>query len=397
MRSLRRLNHQPGEFERERIFMAQLKAGIVGLGVIGGIHLRAMLKIPEIQVVGIADSNGALREAQSKEHRLPAFESHLELIDKARPDYLVIGTPHYSHTGIAMDAMNRGVHVFVEKPLAVAASRAEECVAVARKTGRLMGVNFGARLRPVNRKMHDLVRGGFLGRVSRVTMVCTAWFRNMAYYRSSPWRATWSGEGGGILVNQSPHDLDLLNWTVGLPSEVFVEMDALGHDIEVEDDVVGILKWSGGATGMIHVTTNEAPGRHFLEVAGARGTLLVEGARLKATKLAEDSREFSKTSKELWGTPAVQESATYELPEVKEGHLAAHRNFVEALQKGTTPFCSGEEALREVQLANALLLSGVKRKWVSTPVDSKEFEAVLAKLVEVKNLAAAKAYFEARK
>ena len=196
-----------------------------------------------------------------------------------------------------MDAMRRGVHAFVEKPMTVSAARAEECVAVAKQTGRVLGVNFLRRLQPVERKMHDLIRSGFLGRTLRVTMVCTHWFRSMAYYRSSAWRATWSGEGGGITVNQSPHDLDLLNWAVGMPSEVFAELNTSGHDIEVEDDVVGLLKWPGGATGTIHVTTNEAPGRTFFEVAGTRGTLALEGNKLKATELAEDSAEFSSTSK----------------------------------------------------------------------------------------------------
>jgi predicted dehydrogenase len=376
--------------------MPPLKVGVVGLGGIGQAHLKAISKLSDLHVVGFADTSSAVRETQSREHNLPAFASHLELIEKTHPDYVVIGTPHYSHTEIAMDAMRRGVHAFAEKPLAVSAARAAECVAVAKQTGRVLGVNFLRRLNRAERKLHDLIQSGFLGRTLRVTMVCTAWFRSMAYYRSSPWRATWSGEGGGITVNQSPHDLDLLNWLVGMPSEVFAEVNTAGHEIEVEDDVVGALKWPGGATGTIHVTTNEAPGRTLFEVSGARGTLTLENNKVKATELAEDSAEFSRTSKGIWNSPPVKSSVTYELPDAADGFMLMHQNFADAIRKGAPLICPGEEGVREVELANALLVSGVKRKWVSTPVDPKEFDAVLAKLLELRKLDAAKAYFKER-
>jgi len=376
--------------------MPSLKVGIVGLGGIGQAHLKAILKLGDVQLVGFADTSSAVRESQSQEHKLPAFASHLELIEKAHPDYVVICTPHYSHTDIAMDAMRRGVHAFAEKPLTVSAARAEECAAVAKQTGRVLGVNFLRRLQPAERKLHDLIQSGFLGRTLRVTMICTRWFRSMAYYRSSPWRATWSGEGGGITVNQSPHDLDLLNWAVGMPSEVFVEVNTSGHEIEVEDDVVAAMRWPSGATGTMHVTTNEAPGRTFLEVAGTCGTLTLENNKIKATELAEDSAQFSNTSKGVWNSPAVKSSVTYELPDTADGFMLMHQNFADAIRKGAPLICPGDEGVREVELANALLVSGVKRTWVSAPVAPKEFDAVLAKLLELKKLDAAKAYFKGR-
>jgi predicted dehydrogenase len=223
----------------------------------------------------------------------------------------------------------------------------------------------------------------------------------MSYYRSNTWRGTWSGEGGGILVNQSPHDLDLLLWALGMPSEVFAEINTAGHDIEVEDNVIAALKWRDGATGMLQLTTCEAPGRTLFEIAGTRGTLTLEGEKLKATELAEDSAQFNLTSKAgpdgpRWPAPATKSSVTYDLPETEDGFMQMHQNFAEAIRKGAPLVCTGEEAAREVELANALLVSGVKRKWLSTSAASKEFDAVLAKLVEVKKLDAAKAYFAAR-
>ena len=374
--------------------MPPLKVGVVGLGGISEAHLKAIVKLNDLQLVGLADTSGPARETRSREYIAPAFPSHLELIEKTHPDYVVIGTPHYSHTEIAMDAMKRGVHAFVEKPMTVSAARAEECVAVARQTGRVLGVNFLRRVQPAERKLHDLIASGFLGRTLRVTMVCTHWFRSMAYYRSSPWRATWSGEGGGITVNQSPHDLDLLLWAVGMPSEVFAEVNTSGHEIEVEDDVVGAMKWPGGATGTIHVTTNEAPGRTFFEISGTRGTLTLEGNKIKATQLAEDSAQFSKTTTGMWSSPAVQSSVTYELPGTADGFVLMHQNFADAIRKGAPLVCPGDEGVREVELANALLVAGVKRRWVAAPVPPKEFDAVFAKLLEVKKLDAAKEYFK---
>jgi predicted dehydrogenase len=377
--------------------MPPLKIGVVGLGGISQAHLKAIGKLSELRLVGLADISRPAREARSREYHLPAFRSHLELIKKTRPDYLVICTPHYGHTEIAVDAMRRGVHAFAEKPLAVSAARAEECVAVAKQTGRVLGVNFLRRLQPAVRKLRDLIESGFLGRTLRVTMICTNWFRSMAYYRSSSWRATWSGEGGGILVNQSPHDLDLLNWVAGMPSEVFAELNTSGHEIEVEDDVVAAMKWPGGATGMIHITTNEAPGRNFLEISGTRGTLTLEGNKIKATQLAADSAEFSRTTQGMWSSPAVESSVTYELPDTADGFMLMHQNFADAIRKGAPLVCPGEEGVREVQLANALLVSGVKCRWAPTPVPPKAFDAVLAKLLKVKKLHAAKAYFKRHK
>jgi predicted dehydrogenase len=376
--------------------MPALKVGVVGLGTIGQVHLKALAKLGDAQVVGLADNSSALRETRSREHNLPAFPSHIELIEKTHPDYIVITTPHYSHTEIAMDAFRRGVHAFVEKPLAVSAARAEECAAVAKQAGLLLGVDFQARLMPSHRKLHEMIEAGFLGRTLRVTLICTNWFRTMAYYRSSPWRATWSGEGGGILVNQSPHDLDLINWAVGMPSRLFAELNTSGHEIEVEDDAIGVLKWRGGATGTIHVTTSESPGRNFFEVSGTRGTPTLEGDKLKATELAEDSAEFCKTTTAAWSAPAVRSSVTYDLPDTPDRYLSMHQNFADAIRKGAPLVCPADDAVREVELANALLVSGVKQKWVSTPAAPKEFDAVLAKLVEVQKLDAAKAYFSAK-
>ena len=373
--------------------MAKTKVGVIGASVVGRLHMRALAGESDVEIAGIADVNEEVRKAKSKEFGGGAYGDHLALIDDAKPDYILVCTPHYDHARIAIDAMERGVHVLCEKPLTVYASRAAECVGVARRTGTILGVDFLQRLKPVHRKLFDLVRSGFLGVPTRVTMVRTNWFRTMAYYRSSSWRATWKGEGGGVLVNQSPHDLDFLCWVLGLPSEVFCEMNTSGHDIEVEDDVCALLKWTGGTTGTLQVTTREAPGRGFVEIAGTRGTLTVEGNRLRTVKLPRDSREFSDAASSKVGWSEDAEIAEHELPEVADLFLAANRDFITAIQTGSPPVCDGDGGLMEVELANALLVSGIKRKWVRTPVDSSEFDEVMRKLIETQSVAAAKAFF----
>ena len=276
--------------------------------------------------------------------------------------------------------------------MTVRASRAAECLEVARETGMTLGVNFMRRMAPTHRRLFEAIRDGFVGTITRVTMVCTEWFRTMAYYRSSAWRATWKGEGGGVIVNQSPHDLDMLVWTLGMPCEVLCEMNTTGHDNEVEDDVCAVLKWPGGAVGSVQVSTNDAPGRALFEIAGTKGTLTLEGGSLRMAKLAEDSREYSDTTDKL-GAVETDETVTIELPDRENRFQRMHVNFVEALRGGAPLVCSAAEGLAEVELANALLVSGVKRRWVTTPVDPAEYEEVLDKLIETKSVAKAKAFF----
>jgi len=373
--------------------MKKTTVGIVGANNIGGTHLAALRGEEDVEISGIADLNPEILQAKSAEFETRGFGDHLELIETAKPDYVVVCTPHYSHARIAIDAMERGVHVLCEKPLTICASRAAECVDIAKKTGMTLGVNFLQRLRPVHRKLFDLARSGFLGTTTRVTMVQTNWFRTMAYYRWSSWRATWEGEGGGVLVNQSPHDLDFLCWVLGPPSEVFCEMNTSGHDIEVEDDVCALLKWPDGATGTLQVTTNEAPGRNFVEIAGTRGTLTTEGDRLRTVKLPRDSREYSESATAELGWSDDAKITEHELPETGDHFLTANRNFIEAIRTGRPLMCDGEGGLMEVELANALLVSGIKRKWVHTPVDPVEFDEVMKKLIECRRVAAAKAFF----
>lgn len=360
--------------------MPRIKVGIIGVGFIGEEHLKALHDHERFDVVGLTDYSADLATTRAAQYGVPAYHDHKELLAQARPDYVTICTPHFSHIPIAIDALRQGAHVLAEKPLTVAASAADECLAVMQETGLTLGVGFVMRLHPAHRKLQELVQAGFLGDLVRVTLLRTDWFRSMAYYRSNPWRGTWQGEGGGIIVNQAPHDLDLLLWTAGCPAEVLVEINTSGHDIEVEDDVCALLKWPNGATGTLHVSTNEAPGRNYFELAGTRGTLRLEKEIVTATRLGVDSRHFSETTAERMTPPPVSEVITYEPLEGHQPFRLLHENFADALRHGAPLVCSAEEALQEVELANAMLLSGVSRQWVSLPPDRAAFDTALADL-----------------
>jgi len=374
----------------KEIGMAETTAGVIGVGVVGGEHLRALKGHASLRVVGIADQSAELCAARAGEYGLPSFSSHIELLEQARPDYVIVCTPHYNHVDIAIDAMRRGVHVLVEKPLTVRASDGEKGLDVMRETGMTMGVAFLSRLHPIHVRLYELLQSGFVGDIVRVTLVRTKWFRSMAYYRSNPWRATWEGEGGGILVNQAPHDLDLIALAAGLPSEVLAELNTLGHDIEVEDDVCALMKWPSGATGTLHVCTNEAPGRNFFEIAGTKGTLLLEDNCLKSTSLRIDSREFSETTSGKFDAPPVGTVTTFSEMSAADGYQLENENFAAAIRGDAPLMCSAEDGLKEVELANALLVSGVRQEWVRVPIDPAEYDQLLVELIKERSLARVK-------
>jgi len=290
--------------------------------------------------------------------------------------------------------MRQGVHALVEKPMAVLVSQADAAMRVSRETGRLLGASYNMRPRPERRKMVELIRSGFLGQLLRVTMLDTEWFRSMCYYRSGSWRATWTGEGGGILVNQAPHDLDMLVWAAGLPCAVQAWIATTGHAIEVDDTMCAILRWTNGAVGTIHVNTNEYPGHTFLELVGTKGILWLEKNRLTATSLTEDARDFSDTVTDTKSKPGMNPPMVYELPPGPNRYLLMHQNFVEGFRRQRPLICPAEEGLKEVELANAIMIAGIKQRSVALPVDRSEADAVLEALRKTPDIEAVRQRFE---
>jgi predicted dehydrogenase len=359
---------------------ASVRLGIIGLGNMGAPHARAVLdgKVPGCTLAAVAD---VVPEAAAKFPGIPFFAEPLELISSGKVDAILIATPHYSHTPLGVAALKVGLHVVVEKPLSVHKADCEKLIAAHTNKKLVFAAMFNQRTDPYYLKLRELIRSGELGTLRRVQWTITDWFRTEAYYASGGWRATWGGEGGGVLLNQCPHNLDLWQWLFGMPKSLRAWC-AYGryHDIEVEDDVTAYLEYEGGMTGVLIASTGEAPGTNRLEVAGERGKLVYENNRLRYTRNEVPMTEFSRTTDQGFSRPAVWE---IELPLDNHGdqHLGILRNFTNAILKGEKLIAPAAEGIYSVELANAMLFSSAKGKPIDLPLSSTAYAKWLQGMV----------------
>jgi predicted dehydrogenase len=363
--------------------MNPVRFGLVGLGNMGALHARNLHggAVKHGTLAAVCDSDPARLAAYGE--NVHAFRDLGEMIQSGAIDALVIATPHFAHPDAAMKALNAGLHVLVEKPIAVHKADAERMIAAHAATGgRLQfGAVFNQRTRAPYRKIRHLIQSGELGIVRRVQWTLTDWFRPDAYYASSPWRATWDGEGGGVLINQGPHQLDLWCWLFGLPARVraFCRFGKY-HAIDVEDDVTAYLEMQDGATGTFIISTGEAPGTSRLEIAADRGRLVYEGGQLRFTRNEISAPEFSRTTKEMFGVPPTWDVS---IPVTgNDGqHLEILQNFTDAIRSGIPLIAPAAEGLASVELANAMLLSTWLDRTIELPLDGRVFQTALEKRI----------------
>jgi predicted dehydrogenase len=346
-----------------------VRLGIIGLGVMGQNHARSVLdgKIPGLRLAAVADSDPA---RVVKFAPLPGFATDAALIKSGLVDAVLIATPHYFHVDTGIAALRAGLHVLVEKPIAVQCADGERLVAAHTDRRLVFAAMFNQRSDPLYRKVRALVHGGGLGRIRRVQWTVTNWFRPQAYYRLSAWRATWAGEGGGVLLNQCPHNLDLFGWIFGSPERVrgFCSFGKY-HDIEVEDDVTAYFELPGGATATFIASTGEAPGTNRLEVMAENGRLVAENGALRFTRNRVPAAQFSRTTKEPFAAPPTTERV-FTFKDAGGQHVAILRNFAAAIRRGVPLIAPAAEGLRSVGLANAILLSSWTGRAVDLPFDS---------------------------
>jgi predicted dehydrogenase len=367
--------------------MKEVRIGMIGCGNIGKYHMSYFPSVPNLRFTAAADTDPQALQMPAEKYKVATFDSGEKLIASGLVDAVVIGTPHYFHPPLASAAFARGLHVMSEKPLAVTTRAAATVIAAHQKHPKLMfGVMFQMRTIPVYRKAKEILDSGMLGELRRVNWIATTWFRTQAYYNSGGWRATWAGEGGGVLMNQCPHNLDMYQWLVGLPTKVSAHI-GLGkyHDIEVEDDVTAYLEYANGATGVFITTTGEAPGTNRLEVVGDRGKMVLDGGpKIEVTQTSVPVGYFCRTCPESF--PAIPTTKlTVEVdPPVDQGHKFVTEAFVKAILTGDKKalIAQGEEGIRGVELNNAMMLAGLTGKTVAVPVDGAAFERVLGKLAK---------------
>lgn len=357
--------------------MDKVRLGIIGIGNMGSGHLKNILegKVPEMEVTAVADRQEG-RRAWAKEH-LPEsvviFEEGTHLITAGVCDGVLIAVPHYQHPELTIEAMNHGLHVMCEKPAGVYTKQVREMNEAAEKCDRVFGMMFNQRTNCIYRKMHELVAGGELGAIKRVNWIVTDWYRTQSYYDSGSWRATWDGEGGGVLLNQCPHNMDLIQWICGMPSKVQAFChNGKWHDIEVEDDVTAYLEYPNGATGVFVTTTADAPGTNRFEITLEMGKLVCENEKLMLHKLSENERTFCKTAKGGFDTPECTVTEV-ETDGENEQHVGVLKAFAGRILHGTPLVADGVEGINGLTLSNAMHLSSWLKREVEIPFDEDLF------------------------
>ncbi len=362
--------------------MEKVRFAVVGAGSMGKQHMKYMKEGNYAELVSVCDVNKVAAGEVATEYGIKSYTNYEECFDAGDVEAVLITTPHFFHPPIAIAAMERGLHVLCEKPVAVSVSDADRMTEAAEKTGVKYGVMFQRRTTPAMRKAKEIISSGELGEIWRTAMVETDSFRTQAYYDAAGWRGTWAGEGGGILMNQGPHPFDVFIWLGGMPTKVFGRVQTLHHDIEVEDTASALLTYANGGSGSIAASTWESPGQSIILLVGGNGMLVVEDrVKLRLAKSHPPGIEFARTSSETSGRPEV-EWVDVDLPEEPSGHAVITENFVRAIREDEPLIAPGDECAMSLELANAIMLSSYRGEEVELPLDRAAFDELLKKLIE---------------
>ncbi|MBS4195923.1 Gfo/Idh/MocA family protein [Lederbergia citri] len=354
--------------------MSEVKIGILGMGNMGSGHAKNILE---------SNATGAVLAAVCDERverlkwvketfgeKIQLFSSVEDFFANANVDGVIIATPHFNHPKLAIKAFERGLHVLCEKPAGVYTKDVRQMNEAAKKSGKVFSMMFNQRTNPLYQKVRELILSGELGDIKRTNWIITDWYRSQSYYNSGGWRATWAGEGGGVMINQSPHQLDLWQWTTGLMPKRVRAFCGFGkyHDIEVEDDVTAYVEYENGATGLFITSTGETPGTNRFEITGDRGKIVVEDNKLTFWKLLQSERQFNREYQGGFGEP---ECWKIDIPVKGEGthHLGILNNWVDAILNGIELLAPGEEGINSLAITNAVYLSSWTDNWVEMPID----------------------------
>jgi predicted dehydrogenase len=357
----------------------EVRVGVIGLGAMGSRYARMLLegRAPRASLAAVCNRHP---EPFDGFPGVPAFTDSAALIRSGTVDAVLIATPHFAHTDIGIDALSHGLHILLDKPISVHKADAERLVAAHRDPRQVFAVMFQMRTDPRFARVREWLQTGALGRVLRFQWTITDWFRTDFYYRSSSWRATWAGEGGGVLLNQAPHQLDLLQWLFGLPRQVRAWCGfGKYHAIEVEDEVTAYLSYPDGATGVFLASTGEAPGTNRLEIAADHGRVVVEGNRVVWDRSEVPVPRLRAESAEMFARPPMSHEAE-SFADSGPQHPGILRNFVDAILDGAPLIAAGAEGVASVELANAMILSAVEDRTVDLPLDAAHYAETLRRL-----------------
>lgn len=362
--------------------MKTVKVAVIGIGNMGFAHAACIAEnqINCMSLTAVCDiSEKKLNKFSEKYPIIKCYTSYEQLFNDKICDSVIIAVPHPLHAEIAIKAFEYGLNVMLEKPADISVTKVKKLNEAAEKSGKVFSIMFNQRTNPLFAKAREIVQSGELGELKRTVWIITNWFRTQNYYDSGDWRATWSGEGGGVLLNQAPHNLDLWQWICGMPESVTAFCDiAKYHNIEVEDDAMIFIRYKNGATGVFMTSTGEYPGTNRLEISGDLGKIVLENGVLKQYKLKEPISEVIANSKQ--GFAQIDygyEEIKQERPETS--HKGILQNFANAVLFGEELISPGIDGINEITLSNAAYLSEWQgNKEITLPFDSELFDNLLA-------------------
>ncbi len=347
--------------------MEKIRAGVIGLGNMGTTHAKNIAegKIPKMELAAICDIAPARREYAEKNFEgVSVFDNAENLYKSGLVDMVIIAVPHYDHCPLAIQAFENGLNVVVEKPAGVYTKAVLEMNEAAKKSGKLFGIMYNQRTNPIYQKVKWLIDSGELGTLKRVQWTITDWYRPQSYHDSCTWRSTWKTEGGGALINQNPHQLDLWQWLFGMPDKIMSHCSfGKYYDIEVEDDVTAFMQYDSGLTGVYITSTGEAPGTNRLEIACDMGRLVVEKNKLEFKRNVESEREFNKNFTGIFGIPECWDCSIPADSSGGEQHIGILKNFAKALITGSPLLAPGEEGILGLTISNAIHYSAWTGDW----------------------------------
>jgi len=358
-----------------------VRIGIIGMGNMGNSHAQKISagKVPNLKLTAVADRDPVRLE---KFEGVKKFAEGTDLINSGEVDAVLIASPHFAHTTLGIAALEAGLHTMVEKPLSVDKADCERLLAAHTDENVVFAVMLNQRTNPCYKKLRQLINNGELGEIQRINWIITDWYRTESYFATSSWRATWVGDGGGVLLNQCPHQLDLMWWLFGMPSRITANCQfGRFHDIECEDAVTALLEYPNGATGVFITSTGEAPGTNRLEVAADRGKVVIENGKFSYTRNEVPISEHIVTEK---GGFIMPESWDVEIPvsgDEGEQHVGILKSFTNAILKGTELISPAVDGMYSVEIGNAMILSAVEDRPIDMPMDSAAFAKVLKEKV----------------
>ncbi|MDR1061831.1 MAG: Gfo/Idh/MocA family oxidoreductase [Clostridiales bacterium] len=364
-----------------------VRFGIVGLGNMGSNHARTFMAggIRDAALTAVCDLRGErLGWARENVPDVRTFERASDMFASGAIDAVILAAPHYSHPPLAIEAFAHKIHVMCEKPAGVYGKQVAEmnrAAAAARKDGIVFGLMFNQRTNSLFKKMREMAQGGELGRLRRNNWLAANWYRSQLYYDSGEWRATWAGEGGGVLLNQSPHNLDLWQWICGMPKRIMAFChEGKWHDIEVEDDVTAYAEYEDGSTGVFVASTGDPAGDNRFAITGDRGKLVFEDGGLTFCKLRVPEPEFNRTNTQPFKSPPFDRIAV-ETDGSDPEHAGVLQAFTDCILGRGELVARGEEGANGVMISNAMHLSSWLGRPVELPVDEDLYYDMLQKKV----------------